>query len=75
MVTERWLLMFRLRSTTSDSRNIVEVLIYNYIPCSPANVKKHKGKLSRAERLNGFTYHENWLQNLVTATSMKGFRC
>jgi len=50
-------------------------LIFNYIPCSPVNVKKHNGKLSRAERLNGFSYHDNWLLNLTTATSMKGFKC
>jgi len=25
--------------------------------------------------LNGFVYHDNWLQNLLVSASMGGFRC
>ena len=49
-------------------------LINNFAPSNPATVKKYFGKKSPAERLNGFFYHENWLQNLLISASLNEFR-
>lgn len=49
-------------------------LIWNFAPSSPVTVKKYSGQLSPAERLNGFRYHDNWLQNLMVSASRSGFR-
>jgi len=48
-------------------------LIYNFAPCNPRTVQKHKGWRSPAERINQFRYHENWLQNLLISASLGGF--
>ena len=44
-------------------------LLSNFRPYNPATVKETEGSHSPFERLNGFTYHENWLENLLIATS------
>lgn len=49
-------------------------LINNFAPSNPATVKKYSGKKSPAERLNEFSYHENWLQNLLISASLNEFR-
>lgn len=49
-------------------------LIYNFAPSCPTTIKKYKGKCSPAERLNGFRYHEDWLQNLLISASLAGYR-
>ncbi len=49
-------------------------LIHNFAPCNPFTIEKHNGWKSPAERLNKFTYHDNWLQNLLTSASLGGFR-
>ena len=49
-------------------------LLWNFCPSSPETIKKHGGKISPAERLNGFRYHDNWLPNLLVSASMGGFR-
>lgn len=49
-------------------------LINNFAPSNPLTVKKYGGIRSPAERLNGFCYHENWLQNLLISASLGGFR-
>ncbi len=49
-------------------------LITNFSPSNPLTVKKHGGLKSPAERLNGFSYHDNWLQNLLISASLGGFR-
>ncbi len=38
-------------------------------PYNPLTVKVLQGSESPFERLNGFTYHDNWLQNLLISTS------
>lgn len=48
-------------------------LILNFAPCNPMTVKRHDGWKSPAEWLNKSKYHENWLQNLLTSSSMGGF--
>lgn len=49
-------------------------LIYNFAPSCPTTIKKYKGMCSPSERLNGFRYHENWLQNLLLSASLGGYR-
>jgi len=49
-------------------------LIYNFTPSNPMTIKKYQGKKSPADRLNGFSYHDNWLQNLLISASLKDFR-
>lgn len=49
-------------------------LIYNFAPSCPYTVKKYNGMRSPAERLNGFKYHDNWLQNLLISASLGGYR-
>ncbi|QTA89022.1 hypothetical protein [Desulfonema magnum] len=48
-------------------------LIFNFTPSNPYTVKKYDGLQSRAERFNGFRYHENWLHNLLISASLGGF--
>ena len=49
-------------------------LIHNFTPSNPFTVKKYNGMKSPAERINKFSYHENWLQNLLISTSLGGYR-
>ncbi len=49
-------------------------LIQNFAPSNPLTIQKYNGLQSPAERLNGFRYHENWLQNLLISGSLGGFR-
>jgi hypothetical protein len=48
-------------------------LIHNFAPFNPNACKKH-GVQSPAEKLNGFRYHDSWLQNLLISASLGGFR-
>lgn len=48
-------------------------LIQNFAPLNPWTVKQ-KGHVSSFERINGFRYHENWLQNLLISGSLGGLR-
>ncbi len=48
-------------------------LLYNFSPyCDRSKISK-KFK-SPAHYINGFVYHDNWLQNLLISASMRGFR-
>ena len=38
------------------------------------SLEKYGGLKSPAERLNQFSYNDNWLQNLLISGSMGGFR-
>jgi hypothetical protein len=49
-------------------------LIFNFAPSCPETIKKHNNMESPFERLNKFKYHENWLQNLLIASSLGGYR-
>ena len=49
-------------------------LLYNFTPSSPLVTSKAQGLDSPAARLNGFIYHQDWLQNLLTAASLGGYR-
>ena len=48
-------------------------LIQNFAPLNPWTVKQ-KGHISSFQKLNGFQYHENWLQNLLISASLGGLR-
>nr|MBX2819467.1 hypothetical protein [Rhodothermaceae bacterium] len=49
-------------------------LLWNFCPSAPATVRKHKGQYCPAERLNGYRYHDNWLENLLISASLNGYR-
>lgn len=49
-------------------------LLYNFAPSCPAAWGDSKKLTSPAARLNGFTYHDDWLQNLLISASLGGFR-
>ena len=49
-------------------------LIQNFAPSNPRTIQKYDGLQSPAERLNGFRYHDNWLQNLLISGSLRGYR-
>lgn len=44
-------------------------LVCNFFPYAPETVKKYNETTSAFERLNGFSYHDCWLQNLLIASS------
>lgn len=48
-------------------------LLQNFAPFNPWTVKQ-KGHVSSFQRVNGFQYHENWLQNLLISASLGGLR-
>jgi len=49
-------------------------LLWNFCPSSPATVRKYEGQYCPVERLNGYRYHDNWLENLLISGSMNGYR-
>jgi menaquinone-dependent protoporphyrinogen IX oxidase len=49
------------------------VLINNFAPWNPMTVKKHGGKLS-SRKVEGFRYHDNWLENLLVLVLLGGYR-
>jgi len=66
--------MFHL-STSNISKNFrAFALLYNFAPSCLDVWDESKKLTSPAVRLNGFTYHEDWLQNLLISASMGGFR-
>ena len=48
-------------------------LLHNFLPYCP-RVQRTNPHRSPAHQLNGFVYHDNWLQNLLISASMGGFR-
>lgn len=49
-------------------------LIQNFAPSNPRTISKHNGLQSPAERINSFSYHNNWLHNLMISASLGGHR-
>lgn len=47
-------------------------LLHNFWPYCP-RAKIHETYQSPAHKLNGFVYRDNWLENLLVATSLHGF--
>jgi hypothetical protein len=56
----------------AESRVRALALLWNFCPSSPETVKKHGGQSCPAERLNGTSYADNWLENLLVSGSMNG---
>lgn len=57
---------------SAENRVRALALLWNFCPSSPQTVKKHGGQLCPAERLNGKSYADNWLENLLVSGSMNG---
>ncbi|MEK6655047.1 MAG: hypothetical protein AABY92_07880 [Thermodesulfobacteriota bacterium] len=49
-------------------------LVWNFHPYDQRTQKKYGPRASPFERVNGFRYHDNWLENMMIAASMKGRR-
>ncbi len=47
-------------------------LLTNFCPYCPQTIQKNGGLRSPFEKLNRFTYRDNWLENLLVATSLNG---
>ncbi len=65
---------FHGNETTSSQNIRAWALIQNFAPWNPYTVKKYNGINSPAEKLNGFQYHDNWLENLLISASLGGYR-
>ena len=61
-----------LESTSKNFRALA--LLCNFSPSCPAVTDKYPELISPAARLNGFVYNQDWLQNMLTASSLKGFK-
>lgn len=72
----RWLAggrYFHGHLQTAELRTRAWALLHNYRPyCPRANVSQTF--MSPAHKLNGFVYRDNWLENLLVASSCQGFR-
>ena len=49
-------------------------LLRNFQPYCPRTLGKNTELVSAAEKLNGFRYSDNWLENLLISASMGGYR-
>ncbi len=61
-----------LQSTSKNFRALA--LLYNFSPSCPAVTDKFPELTSPAARLNGYIFNQDWLQNLLIASSLSGFR-
>jgi len=60
---------------TSSERSIrAWALLHDFGPYCP-RAKISQTYSSPVHKLNGFVYHQNWLHNLLIATSMSGIKC
>ena len=67
--------MFHAKTISKTSMNFrAFALLYNFTPSCPAAWDESKTLKSPAARLNGFVYHDDWLQNLLISASLRGFR-
>ncbi len=60
--------------TAKSARFMVraQALIWNFHPYSLRTRRRDPNRISPFQDINGFSYHENWLQNLLIAASMGG---
>ncbi|WKN45087.1 hypothetical protein [Tunicatimonas pelagia] len=61
-----------IQSTSANFRAFA--LLYNFSPSCPAVTRHTELLTSPATRLNGFVYHQDWLENLLIAASIGGYR-
>ena len=59
-------------STSMNFRALA--LLFNFAPSCPAVTKKYPDLISPAARLNGCVYSKSWLENLIIASSLNGFK-
>ena len=67
---------FKGHRKTANLKVRAWAMVYNFAPFSQ-RVQKQKDKpkkYSRFEEFNGFVYHNNWLENMLIAGSMNGFK-
>ena len=57
---------------SSNLRSRSWAILHNYWPWSPETVADNHGARCPAERLNGKSYSDGWLQNLLIAASLAG---
>ncbi len=72
----RWLASSRYfhgNVQSAEIRTRSWALLHNYWPYCP-RAKIREQYQSPAHKLNGFVYRENWLENMLVATSCQGFR-
>ena len=61
---------------TAQSANQImraHALLINFCPYAETTIQYNGGFKSPFEKLNGFVYRENWLENLLVASSLRGF--
>lgn len=71
----RWLdsaRFFHGHWTSAERSARAWALLHNFGPYCP-RAKVQQQFSSPAHKLNGFVYHQNWLHNLLVATSMSDF--
>jgi hypothetical protein len=61
-----------LKSANAAVRSMA--ILRNYYPYCLRKTKNKTTFSCPASELNGFKYHKNWLENLITASSMNGYR-
>jgi hypothetical protein len=50
------------------------VILMNFSPYCPRATNKKGDWVCAAQKLNGFRYHNNWLENFLISSSMNGYR-
>lgn len=56
---------------SADKMMKAHAMLMNFCPYAKQTIQNNGGIKSPFEKLNGFTYRENWLENLLVATSLK----
>jgi hypothetical protein len=67
---------FKGHRQTANLKIRAWAMVYNFAPFSQKTQKQKDKpkKSSRFEEFNGFVYHNNWLENMLIAGSMNGFK-
>ena len=60
-------------SSANDAMR-AHALLVNFCPYSPQTIQCNGNIQSPFEKLNGFKYRQNWLENLLVAASLGGNR-
>jgi len=60
--------------TSAESAIRAWAILRNFQPYCPRTVGRGNRLISAAEKLNGFRYRDNWLENLLVSASMGGYR-
>ncbi len=58
-----------VEATTKNFRALA--LLHNFTPYSPRVYLSNEGYTNPAHKINGYKYHQNWLYNLLIATSLQ----